>query len=304
MERRRIFIVIAVLLITVAVVSCGLMLMLAAGLDTSYHSKKAFQTPAIRYFWVFEIFLFGVEIACLAYAEISWKSQRSLIPFVALFGAAILSIPAYMLGSAFTLDIPFSFSLNDERYEVPWGFGPDARADARGSYLRIRTSYPKFSSIEAKSEESGGAGVNLIAARLTSPDILCVGGVGCTSVVGEPRSTLPISQQLKDTISKHLRIDPSIKEFQVVRVQEAGMTTVYFYKSESGLSQSIYGLCTVESDYRICDYLFLAGKFYYSISVDFSKELPENRFQLERDIPLISVGIVELFNSFKKIGSQ
>lgn len=300
MDKRKTIIIAAVILITLAVVLSGFFITLSAGIEASYRSKQAFQTPVIRFYWVFNLFLVAVEFGCLVYASVCWTSQKSLVPFSALFGAAILTLPAIIFGSAYKVDIPFSFSLGDEEYEIPWEFGPDAHTSARGSYLRIRTTYPDFFSSEGKREVSGNAGLKLMAARITSPDILCVGGVGCTSVIGEIRSKLPISQQLKDTVTKHLKIDQSIDDFQIVRIQKAEVNMAYFYKNESGLNQDIYGVCSVERDYRICDYLFSDGEFYYNINVDFSDELLENSFQPERDIPLINLEIVELFNSLKK----
>ena len=303
MTARKTFIIFVVVLITLLAILIAIAITFGAAM--SWGGKTAIQTPAIRYYWLFNLFLLSLVVSTLAYASTRWESQKSLIPFVALFGATLLTLPAYYFGSKYKVDIPFSFYLNDDRYEIPWEFGPDANSDGRGSYIRIRTEYPGFSALVTQYDENGFETVGaerfrILAARANSPDILCVGGVGCTSVVGQPRSVLPVSQQLRNLVTEHLKIVSGIEAFQQTWVRENDKNTLYFYKSNPVVGQDIYGVCTFELDYNDCSYLFFDGQFYNNINFQCGSMSLATSFKLEKYIPSINSGIANLFDSFKQ----
>ena len=303
MTARKTFIIFVVVLITLLAILIAIAITFGAAM--SWGGKTAIQTPVIRYYWLFNLFLLSLVVSTLAYASTRWESQKSLIPFVALFGATLLTLPAYYFGSKYKVDIPFSFYLNDDRYEIPWEFGPDANSDGRGSYIRIRTEYPGFSALVTQYDENGfeteGAErFRILAARANSPDILCVGGVGCTSVVGQPRSVLPVSQQLYDVVTEHIRISSSIETFQKAWVRESDKSTLYFYKKSPIDKQDIYGFCTFESNFNECAFLLFDGDFYYDISFSFRGASLEAEFKIEDYIDPITLGIKAMFDSFRR----
>lgn len=300
MDRHKYIILLAVFLVTVSAVMCGLAISIAAGLSFSYQFRQSFQTPVIRHFWLLIILLVSVEIWCLFYAYLELKTKKSIAPFFKMMGVIVGIFCIYFLGSLYRTDIPYSFYMQGDRYEVPWDFQPDGNSNGQHSYLRIHANYPQFQPVRLIEEGAGLGKYRLRVSRQTSPDMLCFGDIGCLSVIGVPRSEQPVSQQLKATVRKHLSPSNDASDFQKTELHGPDESVLYFYKVGSIAAQDTYGICKRSSLFVTCDYLFSDGNFFYNIHLDSNKFVFRNDWVIDRDVPLISNGVIKIFDSLRK----
>jgi hypothetical protein len=297
---RKTKIVIGVTFVSVAVIISGLLIDLAAALEFSYRRKQAFQTFVIREHWIFGVFLISIEIFCIFYAVRAWSSLNSLKSFVFLTFAAAMSLPVFAIGTQYSTNVPFSFEMGGDDYVVPWNFYPDGQSHNGGSYLRVNATYPGFQPVLLDQHGKTKNGFRVRVSRQSNPDMLCFGLVGCRREVGVPRSKLPVSQQFLKLVRSNVNIKVDSFDFQDVWLVEPDKRTQYFYKKGTYSQYDTFGMCEKSTSFVNCVYHFSAGKYFYNVYVESHDPQSVGNWSAEREIPVLSAGVVKFIDSFIK----